>query len=103
MRKLFLIANFSAISAPARRGGPVLRLSNHDSPIASFLFDTNKAHRIIIPMRAPLKTKEKQFSIRYKFAARNSGSVSQLAATKDVRNFRCHSNVACLGVPVVLT
>jgi hypothetical protein len=42
-----------------------LLLTNH-----AFLFDTNKPHRIIIPLRALLKTKEKRFSIQYKFALR---------------------------------
>jgi hypothetical protein len=67
-RKHFLIASLSAISALAPR------LSNHDSRIAPFLFDTNKPHKTIILMRALLKTKEKQFSIPYKFDHRGTGS-----------------------------
>jgi hypothetical protein len=63
MRKHFLIATFSRISAP--------HLTNHHSPVATFLFNTNKAHRIIILVRALMKTKEKQFSIQYKFALRD--------------------------------
>jgi len=43
-RKHFLIATFSRISAPL--------LTNHHSPIAPFLFNTNKAHKIIILVRA---------------------------------------------------
>ena len=67
-RKLFLIASFSAVSAPAPH------LTNHDSRIGPpFLFDTNKPHKIIILTRAPLKTKEKRFSIRYKYASRGTG------------------------------
>jgi hypothetical protein len=62
-RKHFLIATFSRISAP--------HLTNPDSPIATFLFDTNNAHQIIILVRASMKTKEKQFSIQYKFALRD--------------------------------
>jgi len=54
-------------------------------------------------MTALLKTKEKQFSIRYKFALRKINSVSPVAGTQNVRNFRCHSNAACLAVLVVLT
>ena len=42
------------------RFSQVLRSNNHDSRIASFLFDTNKAHKIIILMRVLLKTKEKR-------------------------------------------
>jgi seryl-tRNA synthetase len=67
-RKHFLIATFSRISAPL--------LTNHHSPIAPFLFNTNKAHKIIILVRALMKTKEKQFSIQYKFAV---GSIGNLA------------------------
>src|SRR5271165_5158169 len=73
MRKLFLIASFSAISAPARRGGPAPHLADQDSRMAPFLFDTNKPNKITILLRAPLKTKEKQFSIQYKFAVRSIG------------------------------
>src|SRR5271155_3250178 len=74
-----LIASFSAVFAPARRGGPPRRggspprLIHHKSLITNhrltpFLFSTNKTNRIIIPMSAPLKTKDKRFSIQYKFA-----------------------------------
>ena len=67
-RKLFLIATFSAISAPAPR------LANQVSRrTAPFLFDTNKIHKINNLMKALMKTKEKQFSIRYKFALRSTG------------------------------
>src|SRR5271170_3484157 len=74
-RKHFLIASFSVISAPARRGGPAPHLTHRSSRFTqpclnSFLFSTNKPPRIIIPLRAPLKTKEKQFSIPYKFGPR---------------------------------
>ena len=77
-RKLFLIASFSAISAPARRGEPLPHLTHHLSRITHrcptpFLFDTNEPHKIIILPRALLKTKEKQFSIRYKFAVASTG------------------------------
>jgi hypothetical protein len=94
-RKLFLIATKFDISPP--------HLTNHHSPIAPFLFDTNKGRKIIILARAPMKTKEKQFSIRYKFAPRDIGSVSPITGMKSVRNFRCYSNAACLAVLVVLT
>src|SRR5580700_2454868 len=66
-RKHFLIASFSAISAPACRGGPAPHLTHHSSLITRhcptpFLFNTNKTHRIIVLVRALLKTKEKRFS-----------------------------------------
>jgi hypothetical protein len=77
-RKLFLIATFSAISAPAPH------LANHDPRIGPpFLFDTNKPHKIIILTRTPLKTKEKRFSIRYKFAL---GSIGLPAAVGNLVN-----------------
>ena len=38
--------------------------------LTSFLFDTNKSHKIIVLASLPMKTKEKQLSIRYKFAPR---------------------------------
>src|SRR5271156_4626769 len=81
-----LIASFSAVFAPARRGGPAHRGGApppplyHKSPLtkhrlAPFLFNTKKTNRIIIPMRAPLKTKDKQFSIQYKFGFRSDASL----------------------------
>src|SRR5271156_359276 len=66
-RKYFLIASFSASLAPA----PHLA-SLDPRRTAPFLFDTNKPHKIIILMSALLKTKEKQSSIRYKFAFRGT-------------------------------
>src|SRR5271156_6929683 len=66
-RKYFLIASFSASLAPA----PHLT-SLDPRRTAQFLFDTNKPHKIIILMSALLKTKEKQSSIRYKFALRSN-------------------------------
>ncbi len=77
MRKYFLIARFSATSAPARRGGPAPRLTDLDSRIAPpFLFDTNKPNKIKILLRALLKTMEKQFSIQYKFAVGCTGNLA---------------------------
>src|SRR6202522_4741014 len=69
MRIHFLIASFSAVSAPARRGGPAPHLTHHY--LSSFLFRTNKPHRITILLRPLLKTKEKGFSIQYKFPLRD--------------------------------
>ena len=66
-----LIASFSAVFAPARRGGAPPRLI-HNCP-TPFLFNTNKTNRIIIPPSAPLKTKDKRFSIQYKFAFGGTG------------------------------
>ena len=77
MRKLFLIASFSAVLAPARRGGPAPHcLTHRHSPNAPFLFDTNKPNKIIILLRALLKTMEKQFSIQYKFAVGCTGNLA---------------------------
>jgi hypothetical protein len=70
-RKHFLIATFSATLAPAPH------LTHHC--LTSFLFRTNKPHRITILMRPLLKTKEKQISIRYKFALRDIGLPTPLA------------------------
>src|SRR5271167_2998071 len=74
-RKHFLITTNSGPSAPCAR------LTHHSSLLTQhcltpFLFNTNKTHRIITLMRTPLKTKEKQFSIQYKFAV---GSIGNLA------------------------
>ncbi len=51
--------------------------------LAPGLFDTNEIHKIIIPM----KTKEKRFSIRYKFALRSIGNQSCPSAAAG----RCHT------------
>ena len=59
--------------APALRAPAV---TTHQPPTTPFLFDTNKTHRIIIPPRALLKTKDKQFSIRYKFASRRAARMT---------------------------
>src|SRR5580692_6740102 len=93
MRKLFPIASFSAVSAPARHGGPAPHLTHHLSRfthrcLAPFLFRTNKPHKIIILPRALLKTKEKQFSIQYKFAV---GSIGNLACAHLI-SLECGSN-----------
>jgi hypothetical protein len=76
-RKHFLIATKFDISAP--------HFTNHHSPIAPFLFNTNKPHRIIILMRPLLKTKEKQFSIQYKFALRDIGLPTEAATSLPLR------------------
>ena len=64
---------FCPKSAPALRAPAV---TTHQPPTTPFLFDTNKTHRIIIPPRALLKTKDKQFSIRYKFASRRAARMT---------------------------
>src|ERR1700678_1365557 len=69
MRIHFLIASFSAVAAPARRGGPAPHLTHHY--LSSLLFRTNTPHRIPILLRPLLKTKEKGFSIQYKFPLRD--------------------------------
>jgi hypothetical protein len=84
------------------------RLTNHDSRIASFLFDTNKTPKISILVGTLMKTNEKRFSIRYKFASRCFGlpaaecNVAQLPRLKTSLTSR-DRNAACLGFVVVLT
>jgi hypothetical protein len=80
-RKHFLIASLSAISAPAHPGRPAPQQTHHPSLITrhcltSFLFDTNKTRRIIILMSALMKTKEKEFSVRYKFPLGSKGNLA---------------------------
>jgi hypothetical protein len=68
----FLIATICPTFTPAP-------LSTHHSSLIprhclpSFLFDTNKPNKTIIIVSLPLKTKEKQFSIRYKWSLRGTG------------------------------
>jgi glucokinase len=57
-----------------------------------FLFDTNKPHKIIILMRALLKTKEKQFSIQYKFAVGSVGNPACPERTRRACAFRIWSH-----------
>jgi hypothetical protein len=61
--------------------------TNHQSPLTNhaFLFNTNKPHRITILMRPLLKTKEKQFSIQYKFALRDIGLPTEAATSLPLR------------------
>jgi|HubBroStandDraft_6_1064221.scaffolds.fasta_scaffold15389_8 hypothetical protein len=71
-RKHFPVATFFSILAPAPR------LTHHSSLIprrrlASFLFNTNKAHKIIILMRTLMKTKEKRFSIKIIYFTKATG------------------------------
>ena len=76
----FLIAGVCATFSPA--AAPLFThhlslityhcLTHHR--LTSFLFDTNKPHKIIILMRTLMKTKENRFSIRYKFALRAAGA-----------------------------
>jgi hypothetical protein len=101
-RKHFLIASFSAASPPAPR-------LTHHSPLIThhrstpFLFATNKPHKIIILMRALLKTKEKRFSIQYKFASRDIANLALVPGRKNVPHFQRARNATCLAVLVVLS
>ena len=84
-----------ALQAPA--------VTTHQSPITPFLFDTNKTHRIITLPRPLLKTKEKQFSIRYKFAV---GSIGNLACAPRfcigaLRNQSNQTKSAQAGLPML--
>ena len=65
--------------------------TTHQSPPTPFLFDTNKTHRIIILLSALLKTKDKQFSIRYKFAVGSIGNPA-CALRSCIRALRNDSN-----------
>jgi hypothetical protein len=116
-RKHFLIASFSVISAPAPH------LTHHSSRITHprltpFLISTNKPPRITIPLRAPLKTKEKQFSIPYKFAVASIGLPAACRPTLPATRGTNHdsqvtnhdspitthcTNATCLAVPVMLS
>src|ERR1700688_2388013 len=71
---------------------PAPPLTDHSSLfthhcLTSFLFDTNKAHKIIILVRALMKTKEKQFSIRYKFALYDIGAEHESRFTSHESRF----------------
>jgi len=97
-RKHFLIASFSATLAPAPH------LTNHDSrKTAPFLFNTNKAHKIIILMKALMKTKEKRFSIPYKFPSRHITNLALVPGRKNVPHLQRARNATCLAVPAVLS
>ena len=91
---------------PAPRFTHHLSLVTHRC-LTSFLFDTNGTHKIV----APLKTKEKQVSIRYKFALRGTGlpaeggqsclcAILQTPRTPaQQRNFKAHSRaLSCAPV-----
>ncbi len=69
-RKHFLIATICPTFTSAPLVTHYFSLITHHC-LTSFLFDTNKPNKIITLMRAPLKTMEKLFSTRYKFAPRN--------------------------------
>jgi hypothetical protein len=101
-RKHFLIATFSALCSPAPRLTYHSPLNTHDCP-TPFLFNTNKAHKIIILVRALLKTKEKQFSIPYKFASRHIADLDLVPGRKNAPHFQRARNAACLAVLVVLS
>jgi hypothetical protein len=64
---------FSRVSAPPPRLIHRSSLITHNR-LTRFLFNTNKTNRIIIPTRAPLKTKDKRFSIPHKSAYRGTGN-----------------------------
>ena len=96
-----------------------VRSQNHESPVAphgspftphqslftnhAFLFDTNNANKIIILVRALMKTKEKQFSIPYKFASRDIANLDLVSGRKNAPHFQRARNAACLAVLVVLS
>ena len=76
-RKHFLIGTIRPTFTSAPLLTHHLSLIPHHR-LTSFLFDTNKPHKIIILVSLPLKTKEKQFSIRYKFTLRGMGMPAEV-------------------------
>jgi hypothetical protein len=72
-RPMLIATKFDVFCAVANAKAPPPHFTHHSSLLTPFLFDTNKVHRITILMSALMKTKEKQFSIRYKFAFRGTG------------------------------
>ena len=89
----------------SRLAGHASRFTNHRSLLTNheFLFDTNKPRKITILLSAPLKTKEKQFSIRYKFASRHIADLDLAPGRKNAPHFQRARNAACLAVLVVLS
>src|SRR5277367_3822413 len=85
-----LIASFSAASAPPPRVIHHSSLITHNRP-TSFLFSTNKTNRIIVLIRAPMKTKEKQFSIPYKFAVGSTGHPACPERTRRACALQCRA------------
>jgi hypothetical protein len=75
-------------------------LSTHHSSLTPhhrltpFLFDTNKPHKIIIRVSLPMKTKEKQFSIRYKWSLRGT-SLPAAAGHLACASFGTSDNLCC--------
>jgi len=70
-RKHFLIGTIRSTFASVPPLTHYFSLITHHC-FTSFLVDTNKPHKIIILVSLPMKTKEKQFSIQYKFAVRGT-------------------------------
>src|SRR5271155_417894 len=85
-----LIASFSAASAPPPRVIHHSSLITHNRP-TSFLFSTNKTNRIIVLIRAPMKTKEKQFPIPYKFAVGSTGHPACPERTRRACALQCRA------------
>jgi hypothetical protein len=71
----------------SRIAGHASPSTNHQSPLTNhaFLFNTNKPHRITILIRPLLKTKEKRFSIQYKFLLRDIGLPTEAAPSLALR------------------
>jgi hypothetical protein len=108
IQNAFLIGTIGPILTPARL------FTRHSSLITShhltpFLFDTNKPHKIIILVIILMKTKEKQFSIRYKLASHDislpaAGSQSRPGPkAESAPHLPRPRNAPCLGLQVVLS
>ncbi len=101
-RKHFLIATICSTFTPAPPLTHHSSLNTHHC-LTSFLFDTNKPHKIIVLVSGPMKTKEKRFSIRYKFVPRDICDLSLLPRPRTSPASGARPNAACLAVPVMLT
>jgi hypothetical protein len=106
----FLIATICPTFTPAPLLTDRSSLTTHRR-LTQFLIATNETDKIVVLM----KRKEKQLSIRYKFASRGLGLPAAAGApaaarqyrpipkTKSVPHLHSNRNAPCLAVPVVLT
>src|SRR5271170_5040605 len=117
-----LIASFSAISAPARRGGPAPHLAQRSSLVTHhcltpFLFDTN-VPIVAQPLSPALSVREGAVLLGFGFG-RCGIHTKTNAHRQDCLCYRCHAGritnhyspitthesrlTACLAVPVMLS
>src|SRR3984885_15616809 len=98
MRWIFLIGSKQRFAERVFHPFCAPGITNHGSLLTNheFLFDTNKPLKITILLSAPLKTKEKQFSIQYKFALREIGLPMPLAPHRESPHL-CASTTGAAG------